>query len=78
MNWVVVTGKNGSRRLRMQWATSENCLRLLFDVLFRLQRKGNFVTDCSRELRRRHRHWSKKVMQAIGFALLSVNLRHSV
>jgi len=26
MNWVVVTGKNGSRRLRMQWATSKNCL----------------------------------------------------
>ena len=23
MNWVVVTDKNGSRRLRMQWATSE-------------------------------------------------------
>jgi hypothetical protein len=25
MNWVVVTDKNGSRRLRMQWATSGNC-----------------------------------------------------
>jgi hypothetical protein len=23
MNWVVVTDKNGSRRLRMQWVTSE-------------------------------------------------------
>jgi hypothetical protein len=23
MNWVVVTDKNGSRRLRMQWAASE-------------------------------------------------------
>ncbi|MGA7402659.1 MAG: hypothetical protein WCC99_01790 [Candidatus Sulfotelmatobacter sp.] len=25
MNWVVVTDKDGSRRLRMQWATSGNC-----------------------------------------------------
>jgi hypothetical protein len=24
MNWVVVTDKNGSRRLRMRWATSGN------------------------------------------------------
>jgi hypothetical protein len=25
MNWVVVTGKNGNRRLRMQWAAVEPC-----------------------------------------------------
>jgi hypothetical protein len=25
MNWVVVTGKNGSRVLRMQWAADGNC-----------------------------------------------------
>jgi hypothetical protein len=25
MNWVVVTGKNGSRALRMQWAVDGNC-----------------------------------------------------
>jgi len=25
MNWVVVTGKNGSRGLRMQWVAVEDC-----------------------------------------------------
>jgi hypothetical protein len=25
MNWVVVTGKNGNRVLRMQWATDGDC-----------------------------------------------------
>jgi hypothetical protein len=25
MNWVVVTGKNGSRVLRMQWAADGDC-----------------------------------------------------
>jgi hypothetical protein len=25
MNWVVVTGKSGNRRLRMQWAANEDC-----------------------------------------------------
>jgi len=25
MNWVVVTGKSGSRTLRMQWAADGNC-----------------------------------------------------
>jgi hypothetical protein len=25
MNWVVVTDKNGSRRLRMQWVADEDC-----------------------------------------------------
>ena len=25
MNWVVVTDKNGSRRLRMQWTADEDC-----------------------------------------------------
>jgi hypothetical protein len=25
MNWVVVTGKNGSRALRMQWVADKDC-----------------------------------------------------
>jgi hypothetical protein len=25
MNWVVVTGKNGSRELRMQWVADGDC-----------------------------------------------------
>ena len=25
MNWVVVTGKNGSRLLRMQWVSNRDC-----------------------------------------------------
>jgi len=25
MNWVVVTDKSGSRRLRMQWKAAEDC-----------------------------------------------------
>jgi hypothetical protein len=28
MNWVVVTGRNGNRKLRMQWTPSaDNCCR---------------------------------------------------
>ncbi len=25
MSWVVVTGNNGARRLRMRWASAEGC-----------------------------------------------------
>jgi hypothetical protein len=32
MNWVVVTGKNGSRKLRMQWVAVEDCWATQFGL----------------------------------------------